>query len=179
MEKICGIYKIENLINGKSYIGQSNHILRRFREHRTGLNTKIKHGKHFISAWHKYGQEHFSFDVVEICDESSLNEKEIYYIDTFNSFNNGYNETSGGEGTRNVIRSKEWSLKQSLAHSGKKNPNSNPNKNRKISDIIIKEIKQSIKDGNNTLKEIATKFEISYNTIKEINSNRCYKDIVI
>lgn len=45
----------------------------------------------------KYGLANFSIEVVELCDLSELNEKEIYWINKLNSFQNGYNMTLGGQ----------------------------------------------------------------------------------
>ena len=77
---ICGIYKITNKINNKSYIGQSKDIQRRWKEH-------IKHSKDIHDtqviylAIRKYGLENFKFSIVEECALESLDEKEIYYIE--------------------------------------------------------------------------------------------------
>lgn len=82
-----GIYKIENLLNGKVYIGQSIHIERRWQQHcQHSANSVI------AKAIQKYGKENFSFQIIEECDESSLNQKEAFYIRQFNSLvPNGYN----------------------------------------------------------------------------------------
>lgn len=91
----CGIYKAENLINGKVYIGQSINI----------ENRKIEHLSHagcdktkFHRALLAYGENNFKWSILEKCDKNKLNEREIYWISVYNSFNNGYNMTSGGDG---------------------------------------------------------------------------------
>ena len=38
-EKICGIYMIQNTVNGKVYIGQSADVIERFGRHRSALHT--------------------------------------------------------------------------------------------------------------------------------------------
>ncbi len=40
MEKVCGIYCIENKVNGKKYVGQSIDIYKRWKQHRNELNNK-------------------------------------------------------------------------------------------------------------------------------------------
>ena len=84
---MIGIYKIENLLNHKCYIGQSIHIERRWKEHCQ------KSTKSVISqAIKKYGKENFSFQILEECEIDELAEKEIAYIHKFNSIiPNGYN----------------------------------------------------------------------------------------
>lgn len=54
---ICGIYKIQNLINGKIYIGQSIHIYQRWKEH---LRLAKKKKTNFYKDLKKYGEECFS-----------------------------------------------------------------------------------------------------------------------
>ena len=97
---MCGIYKIENLINGKIYIGQSVNIQYRFANHKSeSFNEKSNaYDTALHRAIRKYGVENFAFDVVEECQQDALQEREIYWIKYYNSFGNGYNMTSGGEG---------------------------------------------------------------------------------
>lgn len=88
---ISGIYKIENLINGKKYIGQSIDIQRRFDEHKRDKDNCRIH-----QALRKYGINNFSFEIVEECPIILLDEREKYWIKYYDSFNNGYNATTGG-----------------------------------------------------------------------------------
>ena len=45
----------------------------------------------------KYGVEHFSCSVIETCAENELDEKEIYWINFYDSYKKGYNMTIGGK----------------------------------------------------------------------------------
>lgn len=58
---MIGIYKITKKQNGKSYIGQSNDIERRFSEHKYRRETPIE------KAIQKYGSDAFAFEVIEEC----------------------------------------------------------------------------------------------------------------
>lgn len=95
---MVGIYKIENLINGKSYIGQSIDIERRFRAHRTRpFNENDRaYNSYFYRSIRKYGLDNFSFNILEECSVDELNEKEKFYIEKYNSYRNGYNQDEGG-----------------------------------------------------------------------------------
>ena len=106
MEIICGIYKIENLINNKCYIGQSVNIKRRWKDHKeASKNIKNKNYDYpLYKAIRKYGLENFSFEILEKCSENLLNEKEKYWIKYFNSYNNGYNQNEGGNSGSHYIK---------------------------------------------------------------------------
>ena len=97
-EKISGIYCIENTKNHKKYIGQSIDIYQRWYAHKSKLNMNKHHSHHLQQAWNKYGDNCFIFYIIESCDESLLNEREIYWIKYYNTYFDGYNETFGGEG---------------------------------------------------------------------------------
>ena len=73
-----GIYKITNILNGKSYIGLSSNIKQRWVQHKRNLNNNVHHNLHLQSAWNKYGKKYFTFSVLEYCDLDILPEREIY-----------------------------------------------------------------------------------------------------
>lgn len=102
-EKICGIYRIENLINHKNYIGQSVDIYERWTEHKWALNNKCHSNKHLTSSWDKYKEYSFKFTILEQCEEDELNNREIYWIEYYDSYYNGYNQTKGGDGCRGKV----------------------------------------------------------------------------
>lgn len=93
MKKICGIYKIENLINHKVYIGQSVDITKRWSEHKRKLKNNWHVSRHLQRAWNKYGSNKFAFKVIEECEIDKLTEREQYWIDFYGGINspNNYN----------------------------------------------------------------------------------------
>ena len=96
-----GIYKITNQINNKCYIGKSNNISRRFRDHkRLAFQSGHKeYNKALYIAFRKYGLDNFTFEIIEELEDYSLSEeREIYWIKYYHSYENGYNETLGGDG---------------------------------------------------------------------------------
>lgn len=119
-EDICGIYMIKNKANGKIYIGQSIHIYRRFVEHKCDLENHHAHNKHLQRSWDKYGRDSFIFSVVEECDKSCLDEREIFWISFYDAQNNGYNQTAGGGGVKNYVPTEETCRKISQGLKGKK-----------------------------------------------------------
>lgn len=92
----CGIYKIENKINQKVYIGQSTNITTRWRRHRGEANN-LDNSYPLYLAMRKYGLENFSFEIIEECSKEDLDSRERYWIKEFDSYYNGYNQTSGGQ----------------------------------------------------------------------------------
>lgn len=89
---MIGIYKITNLTNNKSYIGQSVHIERRWSEHCQPSATSVI-GK----AIQEYGKTNFSFEVLEQFEDINhqiLDQREKFYIDFYNTIAPyGYNIT--------------------------------------------------------------------------------------
>ena len=105
-EHSCGIYKITNKVNGKSYIGQSEQIEKRIRYHRK--QGKLKTGLHYplYEDMRKYGINNFDYEILEQCSIEKLNEKEKYWISFYNTkVPNGYNQTKGGDYIRNKSES--------------------------------------------------------------------------
>lgn len=98
------IYCYKNKLNGHKYVGQTNNIERRKREHlSSALNEKSKdYNSLFHSKIRQYGIENFDFAILEELnteDTVLVDERERYWIDFEQSFvkNNGYNLTTGGQ----------------------------------------------------------------------------------
>lgn len=88
------IYIIKNTINEKVYIGQTSRTLEiRWKEY---LRHYKRGDQAIYAAMRKYGIENFFVEKIEECEEDRLDEREIYWIQKYNSFNNGYNSTLGG-----------------------------------------------------------------------------------
>lgn len=91
-----GVYCITNLLNGKRYIGQSVDLAERFKQHvKCGLGIDAPSNL-LYKAMQADGVENFSFEVLEECERSKLNEEEIYWINYYKSQEYGYNMTKGG-----------------------------------------------------------------------------------
>ena len=100
--RLSGIYKITNKITQKVYIGQSVDIRRRWTSHINILNDTNANIIEKSSALHqsmlKYGIENFTFEIIELCSIDQLNDREKFWIQSYNSYLRGYNETMGGDG---------------------------------------------------------------------------------
>lgn len=126
-EVICGVYQILNTKNGKVYIGISKDCYTRWAQHRGNLRRNKHRNIHLQSSWNKYGEESFRFNILEKCDAKTidsdfLRNKEVKWIKRFDSFKNGYNLTSGGDGSPLVEFSKDRNRKISEKLKGRKYP---------------------------------------------------------
>ena len=88
-----GIYKITNIKNQMCYIGQTKAGFKnRWRTHvKRGLGCEEQTNNRLHDALKKEGIENFTFQVVEICNEKILTERERFYINFYDSKNWGYN----------------------------------------------------------------------------------------
>ena len=134
-DKICGIYKITAKHNGKIYIGQSKDIHNRW----IGHWKQVARGDsdYLHNSMRKYGKENFEYEIIEECGQDIINEREIYWIEYFNSYNNGYNLTLGGEG----VKGKQYSFdaKENMRNYAKEHNISKPILQIDIHGNIIKE----------------------------------------
>lgn len=104
-----GIYKWTSP-SGKSYIGQAKDLDKRkklFLSNPYIYNyTSVEGESRIDKARRKYPNfNEWKYEIIEYCSTDELNEKEIYYIDYFDTFNNGYNCTLGGEGRKGATNS--------------------------------------------------------------------------
>lgn len=95
-----GIYKYENINNGKVYIGQSVNLENRQHQHIYDTANKTRKGTGADIAMRADGPENFTFEILEYCEPEKLDEREKYWIAQYDSYYNGYNRTPGGKSLR-------------------------------------------------------------------------------
>ena len=149
-DNICGIYKIENLINHKVYIGQSINIKIRWKNHlKVSKNPNSDCYEYpLYKAFRKYGINNFSFEILEECSKDSLNQRERYYINKYNSLDNnfGYNQ-------------RQVELVS-----------------RKLTPQQIKDIKEQLKNSLESTQKIGSRYGISGRSVRAINLGQSWWD---
>lgn len=148
---MTGIYKIINKINNHCYIGQSTKIQQRWKEHiNTSKNSNQKgYNYPLYRAFRKYGIENFNFIVLEECLNSQLNDKEKFWI---NYYKPEYNQTIGGDYKTVPQKLTEKEVKQ-------------------IQTLLINDPQGEISHA-----ELAKKYNVHKDTIRDINVGRTWHD---
>jgi hypothetical protein len=98
VNKICGIYKITNLLTQQYYIGQSVDVAQRWKDHtKCGLGIEAPATNKLYKAMQEDGVWNFSFELMEKCSREELNEKERLWIEMYQTDKFGYNSTKGNK----------------------------------------------------------------------------------
>lgn len=93
---VCGIYKITNRLDKKTYIGQSKDISNRWKEHiKCGLGIDPPSTNKLYAAMMTDGVWNFTFEMLEECSKEELNEREAQWIKLYESSQFGYNSNKG------------------------------------------------------------------------------------
>lgn len=191
------IYKITNKVNGKIYVGQTVKTLEeRFKKHCWGTTERDKYHLNMAikKAIIKYGKENFTIELIEEVETDKLDEREVYWISFYDSYNKGYNCTLGGQNgaTRKcsltwaeeneVIEAKflgfssreireVYNIDRSTVHNIFKRHNLRMPIKRNLEDRINKDAFIQFLSTNPTCKEIENKFKICrcsvYNYLKK------------
>lgn len=89
---LTGVYKIENLVNGRVYVGSAAKCI----ERRTAAHVNmLRRGDHpnviLQRSWHKHGESKFEISLLETCSPESCLDREQYWMDRLEAHTNGYN----------------------------------------------------------------------------------------
>lgn len=166
---MVGIYKITNP-KGKVYIGKSININKRLDYYKYSSHRKNQHKLN--NSISKYGFENHILEIIEQCDESKLDEREIHWIDYYNSVESGLNLTYGGEGGR---LSQEVKDKKSISMTGKKHSLSTRKKmsdSKKGHSMYTDDWRKAISESNKggTSSKPVLQYDKQGNFIKEWSS---------
>jgi len=117
--KVCGIYSIRNMVNGKWYVGQGVNVYTRKSQHFCLLKSGGHFNDYLQKSFLKYGIQNFNFRVIETVPEDMLDTRERYWIVYYrsNERSYGYNLDSGGN--FNKKHSVETKKKISKANKGR------------------------------------------------------------
>lgn len=106
-----GVYQILCISTKKSYVGSTiQGFNKRFKEHQRMLKSNKHHSTKLQRAWNKYGEENFSYLILEVVtDKKAIRQREKYWLDLLNTFKNGFNcsnKTDGPEVVKGLIGEK-------------------------------------------------------------------------
>lgn len=173
-----GIYVIKNLKTGHRYIGQSIDLKRRMRRQHQRLRDNKHENDYIQKHYNKYGDENFLFSIIETCPLEMLDEKEIYWINYYDTMNRakGYNLESGGnaqkiiseearrkkQGCNNPMYGRKWNNTQRVRITLANRGNS-----KKLTESDVIEIKIKINNGTSR-KQIAKEYDLHISTVSKI-----------
>jgi group I intron endonuclease len=116
------IYKISNIVNGKTYIGQTvqQNPKMRWYDHCARTRKGVNHP--LCNAINKYGMENFIWEVIDHASSlDALNMLEQHYVKHYNSINEGYNiRHAGGNKIHNSSSIEKMRESQKAAHARRK-----------------------------------------------------------
>jgi len=116
-----GIYRIQCTPTGKFYIGSSSNLPQRWREHLSKLRRGLHSNRHLQNAWNKYGEDQFTFQIIEFVMPFYILEREQYWINELKPFDKhiGFNIARNAESPNTGKHpSPETRAKLSAAHKG-------------------------------------------------------------
>ena len=116
----CGVYRIENLLDGKLYIGSSINVEARFRKHLATLNRGEHQNAHLQRAFDRDGVDSFCLELVESCTADDLEAREQFYIDKYRVPELGYNIAPRAYSNKGVRHTEEEIEKMREASTGRK-----------------------------------------------------------
>lgn len=156
---MVGIYSFKNELNGKRYIGQSVNIQKRKNKHLYLYKSSHleESDRVLYNAIRKYGIENFSFEILEEVEKEDLNRREIFWIEYYNTFLDGYNATLGGEGGNGIVGELHYKTK--------------------LTNDDVLQIKALLQENKLTQTEIARQFNTESDVLCLINTGVNWRSV--
>lgn len=171
------IYKLTNTLNNKIYIGLTTEsISERCRKRIAEAKYRDSRNSYILNAIRKHGSENFKVEQLDTANSlEELQQKEIYYIQLFNSTNRkiGYNLTKGGEGNLGLKMSEETKDKirqKALGRKWSEDRKNNHSEILKSKNIDYSKAKENCRLHNLKTSKKVGEFDLNNNLIKIYNS---------
>lgn len=161
-----GIYKFTNSVNGKVYVGSSVNLKQRLAVHKSTLRSNTHDSSYLQRAYNKYGENNFTFEIIEYCNESIIVEREQHWIDETKCYERsmGYNRRRNAENNLGM----EYAEKVNMRFKG-----SSLNKEQVI------DIKLMLRDTQITQVQISEIFNVDDSCINNIASDITFAHTII
>lgn len=105
-----GIYRIENIITRKVYIGQAANLKKRYYNHISALRRNKHDNKYLQNAWNKYDEQDFVFSILEECSIEKLGQQEQYWMDYYECYDRTHGYNINPSSTENPMLGKTHTL---------------------------------------------------------------------
>lgn len=181
MEIKSGIYKIINIVNGKFYIGSSEHLDIRKKEHFRELNLNKHANKKLQNSYNKYGKENFKFEIIEyVEDVNTLLKVEQKWLDKLKPYNRdiGYNIAIN---TSAPMKGRKHTEETKKHYSRIRKGSKNPNYGKKLPTWRIEQLKNSFdwtgKKHTDETKAKMSKSSANKKSVICIETNKKYDSI--
>jgi group I intron endonuclease len=185
------IYQIRNLLDEKKYIGQTINIDKRQQDHFSYLRRGSHFNRHLQSAFNKYGERNFVFEILIMSEDQTEEELNILEIQTIAKIDKKlrYNISLGGQTSmKGRKHSPETLVKLSKSHMGKKasaetkalwSKNRKGNRHQaKLNENQVHEIKfKHLAEKKLTMKEIGELYGVCGTTISHIKNDKNWSNI--
>jgi len=124
LPKTSGIYRIDCIPNGKFYIGSAQNLFQRWVAHQSDLRKGKHHSRYLQRAWDKYGDDAFTFTVIELVLLPFLLEREQYWLDRTRAYDGrvGFNNSPTAGSSLGHKHSEESRRHMSESRKGRKMP---------------------------------------------------------
>lgn len=177
------VYLITCLVNGKKYIGITIQPLNLRLQAHFSKSRVTSDNRKFYNAIRKYGQDNFCIERLDTAiSYDELKEKEKKYIQEFDTYNNGYNSTMGGDGTVGLSptdETKEKHRRNKVKYfEDQENRDKYSRMNAVFSDEQVLEICKLADSGDFNTYELSDLFQTTEPTISEILRGKLYRHVV-
>lgn len=121
LSKKAGVYVIDHVASGNTYVGSSANLWKRLREHRCLLDRGAHCNRPLQNAWSKHGADAFSLSIVEeVADRSLLLAREQHWMEAYSLVCRLFNVLPLARSSLGVKRSPETCEKLAAANRGRK-----------------------------------------------------------
>lgn len=168
---LSGVYKIENIHTNEVYIGSTSNMTKRWGIHLNRLRRNEHHSQKLQQAFNEYGVEAFTFSVIEVCSKKESLKREKFYIEQYNSIEDGYNMEQFRDSEEfKKLASTTIAKMNSERLKGKRSINAS------LDDDTVRKIKQALAEGK-TGASVAREFNVSTTIVSRIRRGKTYSNI--
>lgn len=165
------IYKITTRSNGKVYVGQTKRdVSFRLAEHK--FNAKNRSHCDLHNHISEFGVQDLTIEILEICSDDLVNEREQYWIKLLDSTNieKGYNKAKGGKGNPGMPVSEETRSKLRASNKGFTAEAREKIRQKLIGRKLSDEHKQKITEANLHISKRIYQYSTNFEFISEYKS---------